>query len=435
MSTVAVLRFRPGRRPVPILPPEAVRERSIRRRVGLAWGLLFLNVLTFYPGTWNGTPLLLPIPHRIGQLFTQGSLPLALLVALSVNRRRLLRPSVFMCLLSLIVVDALISCAYHGDTVHLAGTLYRTLRLAVFVGTLWLLTPWWGRRDMLLIRCQLVALSIVLGSVLLGLIIAPGRALSGGRLAGMFWPMPPTQVADFAAVAVGLVMVLWLGDLVRGGRALLVVLLAGLMLILTHSRTELIAMSAGVLVAGLSLFMSSARVRKFFAVISVFASVGVVVFSGLLTSWLARGEQGHELTDLTGRTTVWSAVIHAQRDLFHAIFGNGLSNDSFNGFPIDSNWLAAYWDLGFLGVTICAALLLFVLVSAYFQPRSPQRALAIYLAIYLLVRSITETGLNDVSVNLLELTLAASMLVPPALERLTRARAVHERTTIPGGAT
>jgi hypothetical protein len=33
-------------------------------------------------------------------------------------------------------------------------------------------------------------------------------------------------------------------------------------------------------------------------------------------------------------------------------------------------WFAAYQDLGLVGVSICAALLLFVLVNAYFQPRS-----------------------------------------------------------------
>jgi hypothetical protein len=415
MSSIAT--FRPGRRPVPVLPPAVARERSIRRRVSLAWGLLFLNVLTYYPGTWNGTPLLLAVPHRFGQLITQGSLPAALLVALSVNPRRLIRPNVFLFLLSLMVAEVFMPTAHPGDTVHLVGTLYRTLRLTAFVATLWLLTPWWGRRDMLLVRCHLTALSVVLGSVLLGFILAPGRALSGGRLAGMFWPMPPTQVADFAAVAAGLVIVLWLGGLVRGRTALLVVLLAGLMLLLTHSRTELIAMSAGVLVAGLSLFTSSARVRKFFASGAVLASGGVLILSGLVTSWLARGQGTNQLTDLTGRTTVWSAVIHTQRDLFHSVFGNGLSNDSFNGFPIDSNWLAAYWDLGFLGVAICASLLLYILISAYFQPPSPQRALAIYLVTYLLVRSVTETGLNNVSVNLLELTLAASLLVAPATAR------------------
>ncbi len=30
------------------------RERCARRRVGIAWGLLVLSVLTFYPKTWSG---------------------------------------------------------------------------------------------------------------------------------------------------------------------------------------------------------------------------------------------------------------------------------------------------------------------------------------------------------------------------------------------
>ena len=56
--------------------------------------------------------------------------------------------------------------------------MYRTFRLAEFVAALWLLTPWWGRRDMLLLRYQLRCLYVALGSVLLGLLIAPGHALA-----------------------------------------------------------------------------------------------------------------------------------------------------------------------------------------------------------------------------------------------------------------
>jgi hypothetical protein len=58
---------------------------------------------------------------------------------------------------------------------------------------------------------------------------------------------------------------------------------------------------------------------------------------------------------------------------------------------------------------------LFLFTSAYFQPRSPHRALALYLVTYLLVRSFTETGLSEVTINLLELTLAASLLVSPVV--------------------
>jgi len=171
-------------------------------------------------------------------------------------------------------------------------------------------------------------------------------------------------------------------------------------------------MVAGTFVAGMSLFTTKARVRRFFAAVSIAACGAVAVFSGLLTSWLARGEEGQQLTDLTGRTTVWSAVIHQQRDVFQTIFGSGLSNDSFNGLPIDSNWLAAYSDYGILGVVIVAAMVLLVLTMAWFQPRSLQRALALFLVTYLLVRSVTETGLSLASANLLDLTLAASLLMP-----------------------
>ncbi len=400
----------PRRDALPLAPGQR-RERSVRRRVGLTWGLLFLNTLTFYGATWNGLPLLVPIPHRIGQLITQGALLLALLLALSVNRRVLIRPNVFLCLLSLLVIAALAASIQPSG--HVIGTLYRTFRLAGFVATLWLLTPWWGRRDMLLAKYHLTLLSIVVGSVLLGLLIAPGRALTGGRLSGTLWPMPPTEVADYAAVMIGLVAVLWLCGLRRGRRTFIMLALAGTVLLLTHARTELIGMMTGLLIAGLSLFTGNVRVRKVFAAGSVAASVGLIVFSGLVASWLARGQKGQQLTDLSGRTTVWSAVAGAPRSTLEAILGHGLSSKSFDGFPIDGTWITAYWDLGFLGVAICAMLLLFVYINAYLQPRSPQRALALFLVTYLLIRSVTETTLADASVNLLELALAASLLLPP----------------------
>ena len=82
--------------------PAEAYDRNLRLRVGLAWGLVFLNVLTFYKGTWNGLPLIVPIPSKVGQVITQGSLPAGLLVAWSANRRMLIRPNVFLCLLTLL---------------------------------------------------------------------------------------------------------------------------------------------------------------------------------------------------------------------------------------------------------------------------------------------------------------------------------------------
>ena len=52
---------------------------------------------------------MLHIPSVAGKVITQGALPVALLVALSVNRRVIVRPNVFLCLVSLLVVGAILT--------------------------------------------------------------------------------------------------------------------------------------------------------------------------------------------------------------------------------------------------------------------------------------------------------------------------------------
>jgi hypothetical protein len=376
-------------------------ETTERRLVGVVWGLLVLNVLT-YSGS------LLPIPTFVGKLITQGALPVALFGALALNRRLIIRPNVFLTLATVLVAEAVLT------TLHpqYFGTIYRTFRFAEFVVILWLLTPWWGRRDLLLIRCHLKVLLVVLGSVILGLAVAPGLAMTGGRLTGVIWGIPATQVAHYAAVTLGLVLVLWLCGQVRGRRVLLIVIGAIVVLVLTHTRTALVGAVAGILVAGLSLIVAKARVRKFLVAASGVVLIVALTLSSVIATWLARGEGTHQLTNLTGRTKVWAPLLALPRDKFQEIFGFGLSNDSFNGLPIDSNWLAAYQTQGFFGIFICAAMLFFLLVTAYFQPRGVRRALALFLITFCLVSSFTEVGFLDASMYLLDLTLAASLIAP-----------------------
>lgn len=393
-----------ARRTLPLRRPAQVRERAIRRRVAVVWGLLFLNGLG-YTGTF------VHIPSVVGKACTQGALPVAIILALTVNRRAAVRPNVFLCLVSLLVVEAILTAL---EPQYL-GTVYRTFRFAGFLAALWLLTPWWGRRDLLLVRCHLAWLSVILGSVTLGLLVVPGHALAGGRLSGVLWYIPATQVAHYAAVATGLVVVLWMCSELSGRVALLVVLATGTVLLLTHTRTALVGIIAGIGVAGLSLIAGNARVRGLFAAAGLGAAIAIITLSGFLTTWLARGEGAQQLSDLTGRTKVWGPLLALPRDRFQEIFGFGLSNSSFNGLPIDSNWLSSYQEQGLVGVTVGAVILLCLLVMAYLQPRGVQRALALFLVTYCLVASFTEDGFTGVTPYLLELTLAASLLVPSVL--------------------
>jgi hypothetical protein len=68
-------------------------------------------------------------------------------------------------------------------------------------------------------------------------------------------------------------------------------------------------------------------------------------------------------------------------------------------------------------VAICAIILLFLLITAYFQPRGVQRAVALFLITYCTVASFTEVGFTDVSMYLLEIYLAASLLAPAVRSR------------------
>jgi hypothetical protein len=383
------------------LPRE--RDRSVLRRIRVAYALLFFNTLTFFPGY-----SILGIPDKIGKAATQGVLPLAVLLLLTVNPKLKFRPNAYLCIVGLLVADAVVTAV----AVHHLGTMFRTFRFAEFLAALWLLTPWWGRSDMFLFRCHLGCLYAVIGSVFLGLLVAPGSAFAyDGRLTGVLWPLLPTGIAQWAAVAAGLTVLLWLGRQISGRLALAGIAFAVAILLLTHTRTALVAGVAGLLVAGLSLFTANARVRKFFAAGAVIVSVAVVTLAGVITTWLARGENTQGLTNLSGRTNFWALVLNLPRSQFQEIFGFGLSNASVNGLPIDSNWLSSYMQEGLLGVAICVAILAFLLVVCFFQKPGPRRAIALFLVTYCLIASFTEDAFTDVSTYLLHLTIAASVLV------------------------
>lgn len=387
------------------LDPAQARERSILRRVKAAYALLFFNCLTYTAG---GS--IIALPSKVGKILPQGALPLALLILLTVNPKLKIRPNVFLCLVGLIVADGI----FTSIQVNKLGTYYRTARFAEYLCGLWLLTPWWGRRDMLLFRLHLRLLYITLSTVFLGLCISPGRALSfSGRLAGVIWPIFTTQVAEQAAVAAGLTILLWLGHRVNGRAALLGVTFTVFILLMTHTRTALSGLITGILVGGISIFAVNSRVRKFFAVSALIASVAIVTLAGFITTWLARGEGTQGLTSLTGRTDFWALVLNEPRSRFQEIFGFGLSNASINGLPIDSNWLSAYQQMGLWGLTVCIMMVAFLIVAAFFHPPGLVRALVLFLAVYCLLASFTEDAFSGVSIYLLHLVIAASILMPP----------------------
>lgn len=396
---------------------DASLDASARRRIMWIWGLLYLNVLPYY----QKSPVF-HLPTSVGKLVPQAALAVAFVLALSINKQVSVRPNVFLFLLSVLCATSLMMSLhlYFGT-----GSVLRAGRLVLFVAILWLLTPWWGNDDLLFVRAHRRALTIVLGVVVAGMLLFPGRAFAqagGGRLGGVIWPIPPTQVAHYAAVLVGLTIVLWFAGLARARTTVLVGVAGVVLLLLTHTRTALVALLVGVLVAAFSLFLSRQRVRKAMAVTVVIAALVVLCFAPFLSTWFTRGESSQQLSGLTGRQKVWQAVASQPRPELNVVFGYGMSNDSFDGLSIDSSWYSAYLDQGLFGVAVDAAILVLLILIAIYRPRGPGKALALFLVVYCTLASITETGLGQATPYLLDLSIAMSVLMPPLARRTTARR-------------
>ncbi|WP_414936013.1 O-antigen ligase domain-containing protein [Amycolatopsis sp. cmx-11-51] len=389
----------------PVVRTEAAIRRSTPKAVGIAWTLLIINTL----GS-TGAKTVIPLPRSVSQLITMGSLGAAFLIALALNSRLRVRPSAYLFLLTvLLVLSTAASLNLEGGF----GALFRCFRFTLFLGTLWLLTRWWnGGLD--LVRQHIRTYGAVLVTVVIGLALSPGNAMPfeyGGRLTGTLWPLTPPQVGQYAAIVIGLTTLLWLGGKLDRRNALIVIVPTFGILLLTHTRTAMLGLVAGTIVALMSQWMSSARARKVFTGLVLGGVFAAVVLGGLLQTWFLRGQSEENFSSLTGRAKVWDALLSAPRTTLEYLFGVGLTDKSYDGLPIDSSWLAVYHEQGFVGIAIVAAFLLVLVVVAVLRPPSPARACAIFLITYCLSASYTEAGLGDASPYLLHLALAASLLV------------------------
>ncbi|MGW7088276.1 O-antigen ligase domain-containing protein [Streptomyces sp. NPDC054871] len=389
--------------------------------VGTVWGLLILNTL----GS-AGAKTIVPLPRSLIQMVTMGALVAAFALALAVNLRLRIRASAFVFLLTLLLVPSVIASA---DLESGLGALFRCARLALFVGTLWLLGRWWDG-SLTFVRHHIRMYFAVLGSVAAGLVVSPGAAmpeLYGGRLVGALWPLTPPQIGQYAAVIIGLTVLLVLGRRIDRASAALVIVPSLVLLVLTHTRTATLGLFIGLALAIGSLILTSAAARRFFTWAVLCAAVAAVGFSSALQVWFLRGQDEENLSSLTGRAKVWDALLAAPRTTAEKVFGTGLGDKSFGGLPIDNSWLAVYHEQGLIGIALVATAIIVLAGVALLRPPSLSRACAIFLISYCAIASYTEAGLGDASPYLLHLALAASLLAAPAAASHLPAPAVTRR--------
>jgi hypothetical protein len=384
------------------------RPAGTPKAVWIVWALLGLNTL----GS-AGAKTIVTLPRSLIQMATMGALVSAFALALALNLRLRIRAGAFLFLLTLLLVPSVIS------SMHLEvgfGALFRCARLALFIGTLWLLSRWWDG-SLTFVRYHIRMYFAALVSVAAGLAISPGTAMPeyyGGRLVGALWPLTPPQIGQYAAVIIGLTVLLVLGRRTDRTSAAVVIVPALVLLALTHTRTATLGLIIALVLAITSLVLTSAAARRLFSWAVLCAAVAAVGFSSALQAWFLRGQSQENFASLTGRAKVWHALLTAPRTTSEHLFGTGLGDKSFGGLPIDNSWLAVYNEQGMTGIVLVAAIIIVLGGVALLRPPSLSRACAIFLISYCAIASYTEAGLGDASPYLLHLTVAASLLAAPA---------------------
>lgn len=380
------------------------QPRSTPRFVAVIWALLIVDTLGTQP-----IQTIVAIPRPLMQMVTIGTVGVAFLLAIMVNRRLQIRPSAYLLFLTLLLVASLPGSVTLESGL---GSIVRCVRFGLFIGTLWLISRWWDDA-MSLLRTHIRLVGAVLASVVAGLVVAPGLAMpatDSGRLVGVLWPLTAPQVGQYSATIAGLTFLLWLAHLVPGRSALLFALAPFGLLVLSHTRTAMIGLVAGLAVAVLSMAFTNTRARRTVGVTILGGGVLAVVLGPFIQVWLLRGQDQENLSTFTGRAKVWDSLLSAPRTWLEQAFGSGLSNKSFNGLPIDNSWFAAYQEQGLMGVTLIALFLAVLVGVAVARPPSPARACAVFLVVYAIAASYTEASLSDASPILLNLTLAAALL-------------------------
>lgn len=406
-----LVRPKPGR-PLLLGTPDGGLEPlpdKIRRYATLSWLALLVSIL---PWSFTQTGRITFIAKRPEQVLVATSLGVAFYFAYKANSRFKLAHAWPVVLYSMLAIIALFPPL--GGRAGI-GSLFRAVRFLLTLVLLLQLVPVLARDRYIPVRGAFVVMKVTVVSTLVTLAI--GLGFDGeGRLITQLPAFPAPGLAQWTSLFCFLLIFLMLNHSipVRSGMAWLAA--SSLCLFLSHSRTPLVAGGAGFVAGLVAMFVSSQRARRFVSWVMFLVPVIALLFGPAVQAWFLRGQDQSQLSTLTGRTKAWAKVYAFPRDMYSRLFGVGLTDKSIEGLPIDSGYLSVYHEQGRVGVFVMT--LIFVVFLARIMSRRPSmaRAMALFLVVYVLIASYTETGIGDMSGYVLHLIMAMVLVVVPVVE-------------------
>lgn len=327
-------------------------------------------------------------------------------------------------LLSLFALGCAVLIAFNRPTRELRSgpVVFLLLYLGITVVGAWS-TGYLVPAAIIVIRVLVIATTIILlsrtfeGTTLLAGLVAAlatyalvgavtgAGSLAEGRLSGRMPPLHPNELASISAIAL-----LWCLWRILNGRDtwvhLVAVPLATAILIATASRTPLAAVAVGAVLV--VVHARAVRTRTLVvALVMAPALWWVLVGTDFVRNLLLRGDDPAQLTTLSNRTIAWQAAFAPKSSPWLNWFGGGLPMKRIEvpGQPwetqiLDSSWVSALVQGGYLGLVLCA---LWMLTSLFATANSPLPLRAIQLAflVYLTLRGFLESGLFDASTSFL----------------------------------
>ncbi|MGY1739068.1 O-antigen ligase family protein [Geodermatophilus sp. SYSU D00684] len=241
-----------------------------------------------------------------------------------------------------------------------------------------------------------------------------------GRLAGGVPAIDPNELALLASI--GVLYVAWRTVVGRAGvpAALTAVVLSGVVWA-TGSRTALLMLLLGV--AAMALHIRRPRVGLVVGGLVLAGAAAVTVVStGAVAGFVSRGGDG--TSTLGSRFIAWRAALTWADSQWQTAFGGGLSvkiirvqGQYWDTQPLDSSWVSLLVQAGWAGVLLAGGWVLWSLRGVLRAPRA-HRVLFLGLLVFLLGRSVLESGLFDASVAFLLFTAVSLLAEGGSGERL-----------------
>jgi hypothetical protein len=379
-----------------------------RRTAALVWILVFGSCLA-----WTGRPYyVIVLPPRVEQLGTAIAVVLAFWLALKLNPRLKLRGSWPVWLYALLPVVALMP-ALSGSAGGL-GTIARACRFLFALMALALIAPVWRSDPWVIVNAHTRALRLCVGAALISLAVGLGQN-GEGRLISQIPALQAPQVGQFAGLLAGMSLLQILSHSPRLPRCSLWFALGVIALLLSKTRTPLIAGAVALGVGILLLAVSHSRAREVAVTVILLGPALYLVMEPAIQAFLTRGQGDELLSTLTGRTLAWARVHDFPRTGFQELFGIGYGDKSIDGLPIDNGYLATFHEAGKIGLVIVCTAMAVILLRAFAYPKAANRAMSIFLLTFVAIASYTETGIGDMSAYVMHVLLAGILLTPLTL--------------------